>query len=156
MRSIIEWDKVSSDQIEGRYRTSESATPGLFAELHPHENELKWRKPLDAVSMRTLAVYVERPWSSAAWSGERAIDQDYAEGDTVSVAYPHAGDLVNALVPSGETLTRNCRMEIGPGGYVYPASDLSASGGRARLQLMAGPPGKVTAPRLRVVVRVVG
>lgn len=149
-QSIIEWDKVSSDQIEGRYRTSEPAMPGLFAELFPVDGELQWRPTPDAESMPTLAVYVER-----TWGGRDAMNQEYPAGDIVTVAYLQNGDVAQALVPSGQTLTSHNRMATGPGGYVYPVSDPAAAGGRARLLMMAGAAGEVTAPR-RVVVRVVG
>lgn len=134
------------NQIENRYRTSEAAKPGTFAEMHDDSGELKWRKVASATEYHTLAIYLENGMMN------RGIDDDWAADDLARVAFLRNGDIVNALLPSGQDISYGELMQVGAGGTVITAAATTAAANVARLQSLDAPGAVTVTTRIRVQV----
>lgn len=134
------------EQIENRYKTSEAAKPGTFAEMHDDSGELKWRKVASATEYHTLAIYLENGMMN------RGIDDDWAADDLARVAFLRNGDIVNALLPSGQNISYGELMQVGAGGTVITAAATTAAANVARLQSLDTPGAVTVTTRIRVQV----
>lgn len=121
------------ERIENRYKTSETATPGHFAELHDDSGTLKWRKNASSTESHTLAIYLENGMMN------KGITDVWAANDLVRVAMLQPGDIVNALPASGQTITYAEKLQIGAGGTVITAGATTADANLARLQSLDNP-----------------
>lgn len=134
------------NQIENRYRTSEAAKPGTFAEMHNDSGEAKWRKVASATEYHTLAIYLEDGMHN------KGIDDDWAADDLTRVAFLRNGDIVNALLPSGQDISFGELMQVGAGGTVITAAATTAAANVARLQSLDSPGAVTVTTRIRLQV----
>jgi hypothetical protein len=110
---LLIWDADHATGIE-TYQASAAITPGMTVELHDNSGELNWRPTASDTELMTPAVAVERTETN------QTIDDDYAIGATVKVAWLRAGSVIYGIIPSGQDISDSEFLQSNGDGKLPP------------------------------------
>lgn len=110
---------------------SEAATPGMLMESHrPSATLYRWRKNASATDLAQIAVLLE-----GRFVGQNTgVDVACAAEDLVPIALLGAGDVFWGLIPSGQTVNYDTRLQSNADGNLKVATADTADAGVARLK----------------------
>lgn len=128
------------------YDAGEAITPGHGVELYDVGGVLKVRKIASATEYAALCVALDRPLFG------KGIDDAYAIGDRVRMAYLSPGCVFLGQIASGQNIADGALLQPAGDGTYKAATATTADANLGRLQSLDNP-GAVTAlTRLRLQV----
>ena len=121
-------------------------TPGFLVEMYDDSGANKWRANASATEICAVAVALDRPELN------KGIDDAYAAGDLVAVAFLAPGSVFYGLIPSGQDIANGDLLQSNGDGKLKAATATTQDAALGRFQALDNP-GSVTADtRLRVQV----
>lgn len=128
---------------DNEHVASAAITPGMLIEL---DADLKYKPHASATEMQSVIVALEQTIH------DKGIDDAYAINDLVLAAHLRKGSSFNAIVPSGQDITKGDRLQSNGDGKLKEATATTAAANVAVFQALETI-GAVTADtRLRTLV----
>lgn len=122
-------------------------TPGMLVEFYNVGGVQKLRPNSSATSVPTLLVAVENTMHN------KGIDDAYEINDRVLARSLESGDIIYALIPSGQNIALGDYLQSNGDGKLKAATSAAASAGVAKFQCVHVAPGAVTKDtRVRVQI----